>query len=164
MQSAKVNRSAAKIVFSCYAAATIALVGLAAGLKSTGTVFNISASMPDTAYQKGHGQLGSIASICSPVPNPNLARGFCPDGSMPLLKKVVAVRGDSVTVTDYGVLINGTLVPDSIPMVTGSNGYQLPQLRGSFHLQDGEVWLSGQHPHSFDSRYFGTVKLRDLIE
>ena len=163
MQYAKVNRNAVRAVCACVVLVAVAFMGIAAVAKSTGSVFNISTSMPATVYQAGHGQLGTIARVCAPIPNRNLQRGFCPDGSMPLLKRVVATHGDSVNITDAGVLINGRPLPDSKPSIAGSHGQLLPKLRGTIVVRDGEVWLSGEHINSFDSRYFGAVALTSLI-
>lgn len=41
--------------------------------------------------------------------------GLCDDGYAYLMKKVVAVKGDVVSVTDEGVFVNGQFVPYSKP-------------------------------------------------
>jgi conjugative transfer signal peptidase TraF len=77
---------------------------------------------------------------------------------MPLIKRVVGVAGDLVTATDAGMEINGQSVPNSRPLDLDTQGRTLPHLRGSFTLKQGEIWAAGEHPNSFDSRYFGPVK------
>jgi conjugative transfer signal peptidase TraF len=78
---------------------------------------------------------------------------------MPLVKRVVGVAGDFVTATDAGIEINGLPVPNSRPLDLDARGSALPHLRGSFRLKHGEIWAAGEHPNSFDSRYFGPVKI-----
>ncbi|MCK9215897.1 MAG: S26 family signal peptidase, partial [Rhodoferax sp.] len=88
---------------------------------------------------------------------PSIGHGSCPDGSMPLIKRVVGVAGDLVTATDHGVEINGQPVPNSRPLDLDTKGQALPHLRGIFTLKQGEIWTAGEHSNSFDSRYFGPV-------
>jgi len=139
----------------------LALSGLATfamTTKSSGIVLNVTGSMPGTVYTVGRGEKGSLASLCSPIPHPSIGHGSCPDGSMPLIKRVVGVAGDLVTVTDDGVEINGQPVSNSKPLDLDTKGQDLPHMRGIFVLKQGEIWTAGEHPNSFDSRYFGPVK------
>lgn len=139
----------------------LALSGLAIfamTAKSFGIVLNVTGSMPGTVYKVGRGEKGSLASLCSPIPHPSIGHGSCPDGSMPLIKRVVGVAGDRVTVTNYGVEINGQPVPNSKPLDLDTKGLALPHMRGLFTLKQGEIWTAGEHSNSFDSRYFGLVK------
>lgn len=126
--------------------------------KSSGIVLNVTGSMPGTVYKVGHGEIGSLTSFCSPIPHPSIGHGSCPDGSMPLIKRVMGVAGDRVTVTNHGVEINGQPVPNSRPLDLDTKGRTLPHVRGIFTLKQGEIWTAGEHPNSFDSRYFGPVK------
>ena len=126
--------------------------------KSSGLVLNVTGSMPGTIYKLGHGEKYSLVSFCSPIPHPSIGHGSCLDGSMPLIKRVVGVTGDLVTATDAGVDINGQPVPNSRPLDLDTKGQTLPHLRGIFTLKQGEIWTAGEHPNSFDSRYFGPMK------
>ena len=127
--------------------------------KSSGIVLNVTGSMPGTVYKVGHGEIGSLTSFCSPIPHPSIGHGSCPDGSMPLIKRVMGVAGDRVTVTNHGVEINGQPVPNSRTLDLDTKGRALPHVRGIFTLKQGEIWTAGEHPNSFDSRYFGPVKV-----
>jgi len=134
----------------------IALIHIASN--TAGIVINTTSSMPDIFYRIGDGK-GSPISFCSPVPHKSVIYGACPDGSMPLVKRKVGVAGDVVYVTDDGVSVNGMHLPNSRPLDLDSKGKDLPHLRGEFTLQNGEVWTAGEHPQSFDSRYFGPVRI-----
>ena len=135
------------------------LAVFAIAAKSAGIVLNVTGSMPAMVYRLGNGQRGSLVSFCSPISHPSIGHGSCPDGSMPLIKRVVGVAGDLVTATDAGIDINWRPVPNSRPLDLDTKGSALPHLRGSFSLRQGEIWVAGEHPNSFDSRYFGPVKI-----
>jgi len=135
------------------------VASFAIAAKSLGIVLNVTGSMPDMVYQLGYGERGSMAAFCSPISHPSIARGSCTDGSMPLIKRVVGVAGDRVTATDAGIEINGLPLPNSKPLDLDTKGSALPHLRGIFRLKEGEIWTAGEHPNSFDSRYFGPVKM-----
>jgi len=134
------------------------VASLAMVAKSAGIVFNVTGSMPGTVYKLGHGEKGSLVSFCSPIPHPSIGHGACPDGSLPLVKRVVGVAGDLATATDHGVEINGQPVPNSRPLDLDTKEQALPHLRGIFTLKQEEIWTAGEHSNSFDSRYFGPVK------
>ena len=88
-----------------------------------------------------------------------IGAGFCPGGYGNMMKKVVASGHDVVSVTDEGVLINGTLMPASQPFEADSLGRPLPRFRVTNHvLASSELLLmSDTNPRSFDARYFGPI-------
>jgi type IV secretory pathway protease TraF len=75
----------------------------------------------------------------------------------PLLKQLVALPGDVVTVMPAGVSINGgPRLPHSAPLAQTLDGQPLPQKLGTWRLTG--YWIYGPgSPRSFDSRYFGEV-------
>lgn len=128
--------------------------------------FNLSPSMPlglwrvvatpPTDYRRGQAVV-----VCPPIDAPFLPRGGCPLGMQPLLKQLVGLPGDVVTVTPAGVSVNGQRLPHSAPLTQTADGQPLPQQRGSGRLNG--FWLYGtDSPRSFDSRYFGAVPLHCL--
>ncbi len=76
--------------------------------------------------------------------------------------RVVAVAGDTVDMTEDGLVINGALQSEPDPSKD-----TLPSKEGpSFpvKLQEGEVFLMGDNrPESTDSRAFGPVKAKDTL-
>jgi type IV secretory pathway protease TraF len=80
-----------------------------------------------------------------------------------LFKSVAAVAGDVIVVGDAGVIVNGVMLPESRPLLyaVADPLLALPVLRGRFLLKAGEFWTygSGMPSRSYDSRYFGAVKL-----
>ena len=100
--------------------------------------------------------------------NPNTRRnlGTCPDGYAAFLKPVVAWPGDVVTTSPDGVIVDGTLVPNSSPLTRDSLGRELhPYPYGTYEVPEGQIWVvSSYSSRSFDSRYFGPVPLRTVRE
>lgn len=105
---------------------------------------------------------GATVAVCPPVDASFLPRGSCPLGMQPLLKQVVGLPGDVVTVTPAGASINHSpLLPHSAPLSQTSAGQPLPQRLGTWRLTG--YWLYGtEHDRSFDSRYFGDVPVSNL--
>jgi conjugative transfer signal peptidase TraF len=83
---------------------------------------------------------------------------------MPLFKRVEAVQGDEVCRAKEPVgtiSINGKVVADVLERDRG--GRPLPSWDGCMKLVEGEYFLLQQHPHSFDSRYFGPALRCDIL-
>lgn len=88
-----------------------------------------------------------------------IGAGFCPGGYGNMMKKVVASHHDVVSVTDEGVMINGTLIPASQPSEADSMGRPLPRFRMTDHVLASSdlLLMSDANSRSFDARYFGPV-------
>ena len=143
------------------------LVLVAAGAWVAGVRLNLSASLPPGFYLVSRRDLarGSIVLACLP---PNVAgsawargylpRGVCPGGTAPVGKLVLALSGDTVTVSAEGLSVNGTLVPDSRARARDGRGRPLGRMSFGYHLvRAGEIWLISHHPLGYDSRYFGPL-------
>ena len=81
----------------------------------------------------------------------------------------MAEEGDTVSVTDEGVIVNQVLIPNCKPLNKDLAGRLLPQLRiAERRLVVGEVFLvSDINPRSFDARYFGPMQrgcIQEAIE
>ena len=83
-----------------------------------------------------------------------------------MLKKLLAVPGDIVSLTDAGVSVNGVLVQNTRPLDRDNIGDPLPVLRFENHrLRENEaLFLSDHLPRSFDARYFGIQDMRQIVE
>ncbi len=88
-----------------------------------------------------------------------IGAGFCPGGHGYMMKRVLAAKGDIVSVADEGVRVNGRLLPDSTPVKADKAGRPLPRYRASRHvLGNSELLLmSDASANSFDGRYFGPI-------
>ncbi len=95
----------------------------------------------------------------TPLEQLGIERGY-EARELPLLKRVVALAGDVVSVSSSGVSINGQLLPNSASLFHDEAGRPLAmaQLDHS-RLGTDQGFLMGVTPTSWDSRYFGPVPL-----
>jgi conjugative transfer signal peptidase TraF len=79
--------------------------------------------------------------------------------TIPLLKPVAAIAGETVCVTEDRLVI-GTV--DYGLVSHEAHGHPLPSLEGCTTIAAGEVFLASHAPRSLDSRYFGPVPITTL--
>ncbi len=87
------------------------------------------------------------------------ARRYLPDDYL-IVKPVVALAGDWVCSRDNRLWINQDVFGPIA--TTDSAGRALPQFSHCGRLQADDAFLASHHPHSFDSRTFGPVDLRQI--
>ena len=92
------------------------------------------------------------------VPQPGSVRAYLGRLGMPgdllLIKRVAAVGGDTVCRRDDRLVTPGRTV---VVQDRDGRGVTLPAWRGCRRLGTEELFLLGDTPSSFDSRYFGPV-------
>lgn len=148
------------------------LVTIAITLKELGLLINISSSMPEGVYMKTESEIkrDMIVAACLDkayksvgLQNHYLMKGGQCHGSAPVIKKVIAVPGDDVVLSDNFMMVNHkkyllkTLIKDS----HGRNLMIYP--RGKYVKTQG-YWLVGTNsPKSWDSRYWGFVKRQQIL-
>ena len=161
-----------RVTVACLASATLALgVGWAAGVR-----LNLTGSIPAGLYREsapapGALHRGTIVLVCLPIDVAEFARaraylprGSCPGRAMPVGKFVIATVGDTVTLCDSGIRINGALLARSLPLLQDRSRRPLPKLaRGRYIVARGMIWLGSRSDEGFDSRYFGAVPSRSVI-
>lgn len=137
----------------------------------SGARVNYTVSFPIGLYWKQDKQFetGDLVNFCPPDTDVfKLAKeygfithGFCAYDYGVLMKRVVAQGGDTVTMNENGVSVNGTVIENTKPYVMpGFPPFQLQQ----YELKENEVLLiSDHHKLSFDARYFGLVRA-DFIQ
>lgn len=145
---------------------------LAAALSSAcwwlGVRLNLTASMPVGFYRvvRGATERNVIVLICLPESIAEFAheRGYLPNGSCrggvaPIGKRIVAVPGDTVAMTQAGLQVNGVLIPNSKSLPRDGRHRQLPELTKQLSIvAPHQLWvLSWYSSRSFDSRYFGPI-------
>jgi len=160
-----------QILLACLPGVVFFLLGAAAG--AAGFRVNLTASLPIGVWRitDDFGR-GTYVSACVPPDAPMMdvaiAKSYLPDGKCkggyaPLLKQVVAVAGDTVTLTPVAVSVNGRPISN-----TATLAYRvfdpLPAIaRGTYVVAPDEFWLiANENPRSFDSRYFGALHRRDI--
>lgn len=139
--------------------AGIALVGFSAiAHPQPRLVWNASASVAAGLYRviPGAPERGDFILVRIPKSIEKLAamRGYLP-GGVPLIKRVAAVVGDDVCAFDGAVIVNGEIVARQ--RKADRAGRPLPRWNECRELVQGEFFLLGDAPDSFDSRYFGPV-------
>jgi type IV secretory pathway protease TraF len=125
-------------------------------------IINESSSVPRGVYVRSTAPaIARGALVTTPPPagvRPYLdALGVRPGAR--LLKRVVATHGDRVCAIEGYVVAADRRVP---VFSADRTGRLLPRWRGCRPLRAGEVFLLGDAPQSFDSRYFGPVTVVDL--
>jgi conjugative transfer signal peptidase TraF len=134
----------------------------------TGLRVNHTESFPRGVYQgiSKAPERGDLVLVDPPDAPPfrmALERGYLSPGILrpfePMLKRLVAVGGDAVTIDLAGVTVNGRRLENSKPLSVDLAGRPLPVLRLHDHrLSDGEALLMSDYsPISFDGRYFGPI-------
>ncbi|OCG28966.1 conjugative transfer signal peptidase TraF [Gilliamella sp. HK2] len=90
--------------------------------------------------------------------------GFCPGSYGFLMKKIVATKGDHVTISTDGVFINGKFLPLSVPLHRDLQGRVMNKIAINKVLSDSEVLLmSDVSKTSFDARYFGIIDKKNIV-
>ncbi|HCE5637918.1 TPA: conjugative transfer signal peptidase TraF [Legionella pneumophila] len=81
-----------------------------------------------------------------------------------LMKKVVAVSGDILSVTNEGVFVNQVIIPYSKPKLQDGMNRALPQWQiMNYQLKVNEIMtMTNQSEWSFDGRYYGLVHTRQI--
>jgi len=83
-----------------------------------------------------------------------------------LMKRFLGLPGDVVSVADDGIHINGSLIPNTKPLLCDNIGDPLPYLRFTgYTLKENEAFFVSDHlPRSFDARYFGVQKTNQIVD
>jgi signal peptidase I len=85
-----------------------------------------------------------------------------PDATIPYVKRVIAVAGETIEFRNGNVFVNGTEIV--IPEAKGATQPQSPQVAYPFTIPDGQVFVMGDNrTFSSDSRTFGAVPVTNII-
>jgi conjugative transfer signal peptidase TraF len=159
-----------KIILSILAANVIALAGLWLAGEPDLFTLNTTKSIPLGLYRLTHKDTDPLAVFCATGEQFAVAtaRGYlahshsCENNFMPMIKPIVARPGDTVTVSQNGISVNGSLLPNSRAEAFDHLHRPLEAWpNGTYHVMQNTVWVvSSYSEHSFDSRYFGPISTR----
>jgi len=173
----KVNfmKKSIKILTISVLALSISLFVLSIGFQVSGIYINTTPSLPVGFYQFVDEPIvnGAYVAFCPPQNavfdmakawnyiNP----GNCPGGYGLLLKRVFALSGDTVSIDQAGIFVNGDHLPNSAQLKIDAEEHALPQYHLDQRVLDDSEYLllSDMNPQSFDARYFGLIE-RDQIK
>lgn len=134
----------------------------------------LTSSEPIGLYLVSSGILrrGDFAQACLPssVACLGKARGYLGSGTCPcrtraVLKRIAALPGDDVRITEYSVLVNGRRLPSTARRASDSNGRPIPRIPpGHYQVAPDSIWILGMaDPRSWDSRYFGPIPSSQVV-
>jgi len=129
-------------------------------------VWNASASAPIGLYAVSPGTTparGDMVIAWPPAAARQIAahRHYLP-ANVPLVKRVVAVAGNTICAVDRTVTVNGR--PVALRRSADAAGRPLPAWQGCIRLAPGAVFLlMTETPDSFDGRYFGPTSAHDIV-
>ena len=167
-----------KILAITVLAFSISVFALSILFRAAGIYINTTPSFPLGFYKIVDAPItkGAYVSFCptqNSVFDMALARhyinmGDCPGGYGMLLKRVFAQAGDTVSINEAGIVVNGELLPNSAQVRADIDGYVMPQYRLDTVLENAEyLLLSDLNPNSFDARYFGLIshaQIKHVVE
>ena len=122
-------------------------------------IWNTSPSMDQGLYWITSQSNFEHGEIVAAEPPNNVAimmgqRGYLAAG-LPIIKRIVAMDGDNICRIGNAVSVDGKPVAEARDYDRLRRS--LPVWQGCTALKEGEVFLLGDSPDSFDSRYFGPV-------
>ena len=152
-------------------AAVVGVAGLmlAAGAWAAGARINTTRSIPVGLYWTSSAAVekGAYVLFCPPKlgvfddakGRGYIGAGFCEGGYGYMMKRVLAAKGDAISVAADGVRVNGELLPHSKPFRADKSGRPMPRYQAStYRLGNGELLLMSDVSNtSFDGRYFGPI-------
>ena len=147
-------------VLPCAAAAALATV-----VPQPSVLWNRSASEPTglyirTAAEPAIGRIIAFHTPASAFPYADGRMGYL--HQVPILKQIAAGEGDVVCTRAGALSINGRW--RAAVLARDPRGGVLPHWRGCRVLAKGEFFVfSDRIPNSFDSRYYGPVKVGQIV-
>ncbi len=164
MRRAKLFVTTATVIFG-----SIVVAGLVLGIRP-----NFTASIAPGFYRTTRDVNTLLIAFCpsGDAERESIMRGYrprgmqCPDHYAAILKPIAARAGDIVTVTKQGIGLNGgPLLPNTQQFEKDSQKHSMhPWPQGTYHVAPGTIWVVSTYcKYSYDSRYYGPIKLTDVI-
>nr|WP_245445101.1 S26 family signal peptidase [Mesorhizobium soli] len=129
-------------------------------------IWNASASAPVGLYMidfDGPFEVADLVAVDAPEPIATFLaeRGYLPKG-VPLMKRILAVSGQTVCRTNLAISVDGVGVGAALER--DRTGRDLPVWQGCRRIPTGEVFLMNwQVRDSLDGRYFGLTATDQIV-
>ena len=145
------------------AAIAVSLIGAASAPHAPWLLYNRTPSMPTGfyVYYSRHAHRGDIVAFALPPAAQEYAHRRGGTTTLLLLKHVLAVGGDFVSTLDGELRINGALIGPIAAV--DSAGRRLPHWIAARRLNADELVVGSPASHSFDSRFFGPIHVKQVI-
>lgn len=172
---AKARRRGRRKALAILSLAGLAVGGTAAAGLLGGYRFNTTPSFPLGLWRieelSREARRGDTLFICPPANSPaiELARerlylpaGLCNGGMAPLIKTVVALPGQLVTIEDDQVAIDDKRLAHSSIQAKDGQGRPLTAYAGGI-VPAGALFVHSDYVASYDSRYFGPIPASGVL-
>ncbi|MEJ0094062.1 MAG: S26 family signal peptidase [Methylocella sp.] len=129
-------------------------------------IWNASASVPIGLYRvqpAGDLQVTELVVVRPPAPLANFLaeRGYLPK-SVPLLKRILALPGQTVCRSGRTITVDSTVMGEALDH--DRRGRDLPAWQGCRVIAEGQVFLMNwQSEDSLDGRYFGPLPATSIV-
>lgn len=126
--------------------------------------YNVSDSLPRGFYIETTKNLSIGKLIAFPIPKNAKQIIFARKWlafDMPLLKYISAIAGDEICIKKHGLYINKNRFGHIVETDDSNNHIQVSF--GCYVLSDNELFVTTGYHKSFDSRYFGPIKIKDVL-
>jgi conjugative transfer signal peptidase TraF len=118
-------------------------------------VYKIAPLVQDAEFGRGDCVLIDLSKTYNPVIDRGIERGYVTMRE-PMLKRIGAIPGDTVVLTDNSLIVNGMAITLYIAS-HDSYGGKLSACPTPITLQPGQYWLVSDPERGFDSRYFWPI-------
>lgn len=155
--------------------ALVVLLGFAVGIRSRVRI-NWTDSLPRGLYLVSaipkEGLIrDEIVVACPPRTYAKIGRehdyllaGGCPGGVAPVLKHVAALAGDVVRLSAAGISVDGKLLSGTALLTADRRGDSPAHVAfGTYRVAPGQIWLFTHKANGYDSRYFGPVPMKNVL-
>jgi conjugative transfer signal peptidase TraF len=129
-------------------------------------VWNASTSVPVGLYGVAPARTFTVATLVVVAPSEPLASflangGYLPRG-VPLIKRVLALPGQSVCRNERHISVDGIEV--GAALARDRFGRELPNWQGCRRIAQDEIFvMNPDEPASLDGRYFGPVSVSTIV-